>query len=125
VSRCPFWKPIPDCFDHERVEQHAIVRSLGLYLFLTSLYSSTTPQLREFAHRFYRQLKLAKVHIDILTTFEPLPEPTCKAMLLGLLSIIHEDESAAGSRIVRSMFTAHSAVEHELINAYSAFAEAL
>jgi len=46
-------------------------------------------------------------------------------MLLGLLSIIHEDESATGSKIVRSIFTARPAVVHELTNTYPAFAEAL
>lgn len=61
-------------------------------------------KLREFTHRFHKQLKLAKTHLDALNTFDPITEPTCKAIAIGLLDIIHSDEQSAVSKQVRDPY---------------------
>ncbi|KAF9510045.1 hypothetical protein BS47DRAFT_106873 [Hydnum rufescens UP504] len=53
---------------------------------------------REFIKRFRNILRIPKTHVDSLDTFDSFSEATCKALLIGLLDIIADDEPNASAK---------------------------
>jgi hypothetical protein len=57
-------------------------------------------QCREFIKRFQTILRIPKTHAESLDAFDSFSEPTCKALLIGLLDVIGADEPDASSKRV-------------------------
>ncbi|KAG8906927.1 hypothetical protein FRB99_005701 [Tulasnella sp. 403] len=74
IPPCPVWKPIPIEASRQAVEDRITIR--------------------EFFHRFWEVLKLAKGHRDSLDDFDSLAEGTAKALLGCLIDVLLADAKA-------------------------------